>query len=767
MKAVIMAGGNGERLRPITSTLPKPMAKLLGKPILQYILELLSANCVDEATLTLKYMPEIVCNYLRERNFGKLKINAVIEENFLGTAGSVKNAAKDFTEPFIVMSGDAMCDFDLKKACEFHKTKGADLTILCSKVSDPREYGLVNFESSGKVTSFTEKPSWAGATSNYANTGIYIINPDILSLIPDNEFFDFSKNLFPLMMSKGMSLYAYDAVGYWCDIGDADAFRNCTADLLSEKVNISLPRIANGIFLRGEMPKGNFNIIPPCYIGKNVSIKDGATIGPFSSIDDECIVGENAKIYATVLQKGAQVLANAVVNSAIICENAVLKSGVQMYESSLLGASTVVYENSIIKSNVRIWPNKIIEKGSVISENIKYGGRKNDIFSDDGIKGTLGIDLDARKCVEIGCAIASSSIGGRVGIATDEHNSSKAVAHLITGGLMAHGAHTWNFSECFLSQLYFFTSFCSLKAGLYISERNGETSIKICGEGGLSLTGNAAREIEMRIERSDFNNCDNALMRPVSDMSSVGVMYEREALGQAITKLSGMSANIKCSNEKINMLLEDCLYRAGCKIGDEITFKINNDATSVSAFYRECGWISGDKLLAICCNYELKNGKDVAIPYDAPHAINIVASEYERRVLRYLKSPVDSCDSEARSLAAKQIFARDAVFMTMKILGIIKETGNNLSQLLEELPKFYVLRKNYSLSFLPSEICEALNFDCTVEQTPEGIAVRTSSGRILLTPSKTGKMLRIMAEANTMEASNALCEDIEERLNKH
>ncbi|MEG1845274.1 MAG: nucleotidyltransferase family protein, partial [Oscillospiraceae bacterium] len=158
MKAVIMAGGNGERLRPITSTLPKPMAKLLGKPILQYILELLSANCVDEATLTLKYMPEIVCNYLRERNFGKLKINAVIEENFLGTAGSVKNAAKDFTEPFIVMSGDAMCDFDLKKACEFHKTKGADLTILCSKVSDPREYGLVNFDSSGKVTSFTEKP---------------------------------------------------------------------------------------------------------------------------------------------------------------------------------------------------------------------------------------------------------------------------------------------------------------------------------------------------------------------------------------------------------------------------------------------------------------------------------------------------------------------------------------------------------------------------------------------------------------------------------
>lgn len=766
MKAVIMAGGNGKRLRPLTCTMPKPMARVCDKPVLEYILELLAANGADEAVLTLSYMPQEILRFIETRRFGTMKVRAVVEEKMLGTAGSVKNAARDFDEDFLVISGDAMCDFALQKIYKYHVAKGAAATVVCSKVEDPREYGLVEAEPAGNITGFLEKPDWGQIASASANTGIYVLNPKCLSLIPDDEPFDFAKDLFPRMLQKEMQLFRYQAEGYWCDIGSIEAYRNCQADLLCGKMQGGPQRVAQGIYVKDALPKGNYQILPPAYIGANVEIGDGAVIGPYAVLEDGCSVGENSKVRRSVLLRCAMVGRDCTLNKALVCESATLKRGAGMYENSVLGAFSVAEENAVLSADIAVWPNKIVPRGTVLSESIKYGSERTDVFTEDGICGTLGVEITPARCAMLGEAVGSCAFGKRVGLATDNTPQAKAAAYSIAGGLMASGSHVWNFSECFLSQLYFYTAFCSLGAGIFVSCKDNKTAVQICGEGGLSLPRSAGREIESRLQRREFNRCSGTDCRDISDMTSIAVMYQREMARQVSGRLSGIGITVQSENEQIICLLEDCLCRLGCRKGADLILHINAQGTELSAYESGFGSISADKLLGICCLHTLKNGHDVAIPYDTPHAIDRLAGEYGRRVHRYVKNPAEPRDKEATAIALKQIWARDALFMAVKLLSIMGESGENLSELSAELPEFYIARRAVEIAFPPSLLLEAFRAETDAQAGAEGVCVKTGIGRAYVIPTRTGKTIRIMAETSREETAEALCEEVEKRLLK-
>lgn len=760
MKAVIMAGGNGKRLRPLTSTTPKPMVRVFSKPLIAYIFDLLKSNSFDDVTVTLGYMAEQIEDYIFNDYSGKLKITAVKEAQPLGTAGSVKNAAREFFEPFLVISGDCICDFDLEKIMKYHNEQGADITIVCTKVNDPREYGVVESEECGKVKAFTEKPQWSGVACDCINTGIYIVNPKMLDYIPDNTQFDFSKDLFPAAMKDGRKICSYIADGYWCDIGNIGAYKTCINDIMDGKVNISVSQIAQGIFAEGKLPAGQYSIVPPCFVGSDVEIGDGSVIGPYSSIDNGCLVGSQCKIKGTHMLPFSVVHNNSSVNDALLCENAVVKDRVRIFEQSVIGASSTINSHCVIGSGVNIWPEKTVESGSNISRNIKYSETVKNIFSDDGISGMMGADFDSVNASIIGQAIASSAVGKKTGIATDGGVLSKSAAHSLMGALMAHGSHVWDFGESFYSQFEFFVLFCGLKSGIFISEKNESVTIRICGEGGLPLSNNIQRDIENRIKYREFSRCTQNDCKDISDMTGVGLMYRRELIRQSETELSDLSCLIKCSNEKISMLLEDCLYRLGCRQGDEITFKINNDGTSLSAFHRDCGWISADKLAAICCNYETANGKDVAVAFNAPRAFDEIAENNGQKTLRYYVAASDSSDSEARTLSGREIYMRDALFMAVKLLGIMSQTGKSLKRLADELPEFYVSRKKLNITFSPGTLykrCEGEKY----EITKEGMLLEYPQGRVLVTPSRSGRVLNMVSEAQSYEFSKDLCAHVE------
>ncbi|MBQ2848002.1 MAG: NTP transferase domain-containing protein [Clostridia bacterium] len=760
MNAVIMAGGEGRRLRPLTCTLPKPMARILGKPIIEYIFDLLAVNGVTHAAVTLGYLPHIVENNY-EFGYKNMSLEFIREDEPLGTAGSVKNAAADFKDPFIVISGDALCNFDLKKIMLFHKASNAKITIVATDASDPREYGIIKVGEHNRVVGFVEKPSWNQAVSNLANTGVYIINPECLSLIPNGRKYDFASDLFPLMLERDMPIFCYHTDEYWCDIGNIDAYLKCQRDVFDGKINAPMTPTAEGIFVKKSLPDGDYSIVPPVYIGKNVEISEGAVIGPYSVIEDNCYIGNNVKTKYSVVLENSWLASGASVTGALVCSGAALKNRASMFEGSVAGSGCVIGEDARVMPDISVWPGKIIGSGVNVTSNVKYGSIKSRFLSEDGFDEKNGALLNAETCVRLGAAVGNTRNGKKTGIANDGSRIAGVMQLAVMSGLAGSGSAVWNFGECFEAQLNFLVNFCGLSAGLFVSGRE-EKSVKICGEGGLSIPRFFEREIESGMSKCEFRDISENEVKEISDMSSVKLLYSQELLKQAPYGLQGICASFRSDNESIRILLENCVSRLGAHGSESLVFEVDSTGTKICA-ETDNGQIEHEKLLAVCCLNEMRNGRDIAVPYDAPAFLDSLAEECGKKAYRYLSTPADNSDSVARRLAAKQLFVRDALFLAIKLLSVMKERECTLEMLLSELPEKYIVRKTVPISFSPSNLSALIGEESvSIKNDFEGIRLVRNRGKLLIVPERNGESIRIFAEADTMEAANELCADIED-----
>ncbi len=241
MKAVIMAGGRGTRLSPLTRRIPKPMVPLLDRPVMEYMVDLLHRSGIREVGVTLGHLPDAIRMYFGDGSRFLVRMTYAIEKNALGTAGGVKNLQDFLNEPFVVVSGDGVTDFDLREAMKVHKENGALVTIVLTQVENPSGFGIVETSDSGWVTKFIEKPAnWDPNQVYYANTGIYIMEPEVFSFIPSDRPYDFGHELFPKLLQLGMPVYGHHASGYWSDIGTLQQYYQTQLDLLSGKIHLPL-----------------------------------------------------------------------------------------------------------------------------------------------------------------------------------------------------------------------------------------------------------------------------------------------------------------------------------------------------------------------------------------------------------------------------------------------------------------------------------------------------------------------------------------------
>ncbi|MCG8502083.1 MAG: NDP-sugar synthase, partial [Firmicutes bacterium] len=397
MKALIMAGGEGTRLRPLTCNRPKPMVPVMNKPVMEHIIQLLKQHNITEIGVTLQYMPQIIREYFGDGSDLGVNIRYYVEESPLGTAGSVKNAEEFLDDTFIVISGDALTDINLSKAIAYHQNNNAVATLVLARVDVPLEYGVVVTDNHGKITRFLEKPSWSEVFSDTVNTGIYILNPRVLAYFNAGEKFDFSKDLFPLLMEDEQPMYGYVAEGYWCDIGDLSAYQQCHFDILDGKVNIPnhAREIAEKVWVEDPVEIADTaQITGPVLIGSHTKIKDYAAISDFTVIGSDNIIGEYSSFKRTILWKGCNIGQKVQLRGCTLCNKAQVKEASSVFEQAVVGGNTVVKERAVVKPGIKIWPSKTVESDTEINVNLVWGAKYSKmLFGEKGILGEVNVDL--------------------------------------------------------------------------------------------------------------------------------------------------------------------------------------------------------------------------------------------------------------------------------------------------------------------------------------------------------------------------------------
>lgn len=337
MKAIIMAGGEGTRLRPVNNRCPKPMVRLLGRPVLEHLLLLLRDCGFTEICITLRYLPDQIRRYFDRHAPEGLHIEYRIEDAPRGTAGGVR-ACADFIggDTVLVLSGDAVCDFDLRAFMERHRAAGALLSMALYAAEEPLPYGLVVTDRQHRIVSFIEKPDWEHVVTDLVNTGIYALSPQVLREIPADTAFDFARDLFPHLMEQGVPLYGFPTEGYWCDIGSPEAFLRCSMDALRGTLRLSpgAPDRGSGIFSADPLPE-HIVLHPPCFLGEHVSFGTGAIIGPGAVIGCGSRISSDAIIRSSIID-GAFVGEQCVVKNSIVCREASVPAGSKLGRGSIL-----------------------------------------------------------------------------------------------------------------------------------------------------------------------------------------------------------------------------------------------------------------------------------------------------------------------------------------------------------------------------------------------------------------------------------------------
>ncbi|MBR6407300.1 MAG: NTP transferase domain-containing protein [Clostridia bacterium] len=760
MKAVVMAGGEGSRLRPLTCDIPKPMARLCGRPAIEYIFDLLIRHGCTKAAVTLRYLSGTITRRYESGHYGRMELEFFEENDPLGTAGSVKNAALGYAEDFVVISGDALCDFNLTEAMDFHRQNRSDITVISKRVEDPREYGLITSDRYGKITGFVEKPSWRQVYTDMANTGIYIINPSVLPLIPSGRSFDFANDLFPVMLKNQSRLMVYEANGYWCDIGDTGAFIRCQRDMLNGRVRCDMGGSENGVF--GELPDGDFEIIPPVHIGKNVTIRDGAVIGPNSVIDDGCSIGYGAKIKRSVMLPYSAASDNSNLSGAVLCQSATAGQGAQIFEGAVIGSHAVVGKNAQVLPGVRIWPHKRVQSERRQSDNMQYGASGRTVFDDEGICGESFREITPEYCARLGAVIGGIGKNSRIAVGGDFGRASHCFRMALTSGIMSSGSHALDFGDILLSQFNFSVGFSACDMGIYVKS-DGMTRIILSEDGGLPVSRKTEREIEGKMNRGEAARGDwERVFFPI-DMSGVSAIYKKELLNFCEGGLFGQAVNIKSTDEKSGALLRETLTELGCALDAEgaMSVHISSDGTGVVIHSGETGYIWQDKAMLMSLIPLMQSGRDVALPYDAPEAADILADRYGVRVLRYFSSSGDKRDQTARQLAKTQHFVRDGFFQIIAILNYMNTKCINLSEYYNMVPNFGVSRREIVIHSNLMSLLRSLGGI----NTGDGVIVRGSSdGRVLVRPDRNALKMQLIAESESMEAAEELCVEVGERI---
>ena len=367
-RVMILAAGMGTRLVPLTDEIPKPMVPVVNLPVMEHLIRLLASGGFREVVVNLHYMAETIESHFGDGSRWGLDIRYSHEDLLLGTAGGVKKC-EGFLKgnTFLVVSGDALTDVDLRVMLDFHRQRKALATVMVTTVSEVTKYGVALADEGGRICGFQEKPSEAEALSNLANSGIYVLEPEVFERIPSGGPYDFGRELFPEMVRAGEPIYAWRHDRYWNDVGSIEEYQRGNFDALNGRVKVEIPglQVSPGVWIgRGTRLHRNVLITPPVCIGDRCEIEEGARlIGPVV-VGPDTVVRPGAVLYRGIKWGGGYIGQDASVLGSIVGADATVGSGAVVLDGSVVGSRAVVRDGIVIDSSVKIASGSVVESGN-------------------------------------------------------------------------------------------------------------------------------------------------------------------------------------------------------------------------------------------------------------------------------------------------------------------------------------------------------------------------------------------------------------------
>ncbi len=447
MKAVIMAGGQGTRLRPLTSDQPKPMIPIANLPCMEHIVGLLKRHGFTDIAVTLQFMPEEIRDYFGDGSDWGVDIGYSVEDAPAGTAGSVKMAEQQLGlrgERLLIISGDALTDADLTRLLRFHEEKGSEATMVLKSVENPLDFGIVILEEDGRVSRFLEKPAWGQVFSDTVNTGIYLLEPSVMEEIPSEGEYDFSKELFPKLLEAGRPMYGYVTEDYWEDIGTLEQFASAQRDVLDGKVKDVRPpgtRLRENIFVGRRAQVAEEELEGPVVIGENARIDAGAKIGPYSVIADNVVVSSGASVERSVVAEGTYIGEGAELKDTLVGRNSYVQARARILERSALGDDVIVGEGATIAPEVKVYPHKTIEAGANVTHSLIYEtmGLRT-VFKGGVVTGKFNVNLTPEFVTRLSSSFGTTlDPGAVVTLGRDASRSAQVAKRAMTAALLGTG----------------------------------------------------------------------------------------------------------------------------------------------------------------------------------------------------------------------------------------------------------------------------------------------------------------------------------------
>ncbi|ATW23462.1 mannose-1-phosphate guanyltransferase [Candidatus Formimonas warabiya] len=814
MKAIIMAGGEGSRLRPLTCDRPKPMVPVMDRPIMQHIVELLYRHNFAHVGATLMYLPEDIKDFFGDGSDFGIKMQYFVEESPLGTAGSVKNAQEFLDDTFLVISGDALTDFDLSAIMDFHKTKKAAVTIVLTRVPNPLEYGVVITDADGCIKQFLEKPSWGEVFSDTVNTGIYVIEPEILNFIPPATSFDFSKDLFPLLLRQGYPIFGCVMPGYWCDIGNLSQYQQAHYDILAGRTGI-VPggaQLAPGIWVgKGAEIHEEARLESPAFIGQDVKIGKDACVGSFSVIGANSILDEGVSLKRSIIWNNVYLGKKVTLRGASVCNRVKIKSHAAVYEEAVIGDDTVLDSYTAVKPGVKIWPHKTVGKGTILKESLIWAENvKKNLFGANGVSGTINVDITPEVAVRLGAAFGScSKKEGQVTVTADGYPCAQMIKNALAVGLLSTGCHVLDLGKTVTPVSRYGVRTLGVHGGMHVStmDHGEKVCITFFDRKGANISKSEERKIENAFFREDFRRVTGTQVPNLNIYPDIVSAYYEDLIKSVdVDQLKSFRLRIFVDYDPVNFgaYLPGMLEKLGCevilseRIQNETLLKYDGKWQRDQVLHLKCDLgvvissdgeylvlidsngtiIQEDLFTALVSLILLKTNTPctVVIPVTASQVIEQMARQYQGTVIRtktarqfFMEKVLSEQMSNSQTGYQQFSMQFDAIHAFVNILEYLAKEKTTLSVLIGAVPEFYVSRREIECPWDAKGTVMRRLIEEHERETEllDGVKVRHENGWALVLPDSDEPVCRIFSEGTSMEVAEELTAMYADKVNNY